>query len=462
MTARANVVIVDDEPSIRNLLRTTLEVEGFEVETQEDGAHAVARLQEGAIPQILILDVAMPGLDGLETLAKIRQIAPALKVVMLSCISDTHKVVRAMQLGAEDYLTKPFQPNELLEVLNRCLTTNSGAKQRTQDEVTELNENTFFVCASPAMQKIRSQAALVARCDIPVLLLGESGSGKEVVATLIHKLSPRATRPFLKVNCAAVPAELLESELFGYEVGAFTGAVKSKPGKFELCNKGTLLLDEIGEMPPELQAKLLHVLQDNEFSRLGGRTTTKVDVRILAATNIDVKEAMASKKLRPDLYYRLNGLQLRVPPLRERTDEIPILLKQFLARSADRFGRPAPPLSARLLQACLSYSWPGNLRELQNMVKRYLVLGDEDLAISELSSAAESAAPAPVATASGSRLKNIVRSVKSEAEAVAISDALQGTHWNRKQAARELGISYKALLYKIRDLNLQPPPQGTC
>jgi transcriptional regulator with PAS, ATPase and Fis domain len=311
------------------------------------------------------------------------------------------------------------------------------------------------------MQKIRSQAALVARCDIPVLLLGESGSGKEVIATLIHNLSPRASRPFLKVNCAAVPAELLESELFGYEAGAFTGAVKSKPGKFELCNKGTILLDEIGEMPPALQAKLLHVLQDNEFSRLGARSTTKVDVRILAATNIDVKEAMATKKLRPDLYYRLNGLQLRVPSLRERKEEIPILLKQFLARAADSFGRPAPQISSRLIQACLSYSWPGNLRELQNMVKRYIVLGDEDLAISELSGGAASY-PAAAPVEPGSGLKSIVRSVKSEAEAVAISDALQGTNWNRKQAAKKLGISYKALLYKIRELNLQPPAESTC
>jgi two-component system, NtrC family, response regulator AtoC len=237
--------------------------------------------------------------------------------------------------------------------------------------------------------------------------------------------------------------------------------VKSKPGKFELCNKGTILLDEIGEMPPALQAKLLHVLQDNEFSRLGARSTTKVDVRIMAATNVDVKEAMASKKLRLDLYYRLNGLQLRVPSLRERKEEIPLLLKQFVARAADSFGRPAPPITNRLIQACLRYSWPGNLRELQNMVKRYIVLGDEDLAISELSPTGQyPTAPASVEARSG--LKSLVRSVKNEAEAAAITDALQGTNWNRKQAAKNLGISYKALLYKIRELNLQPPVAIPC
>jgi DNA-binding NtrC family response regulator len=460
MTARGSILVVDDEPSIRNLLQTTLELENFQVQTFEDGAHALEYLRSGSSSPVMILDIAMPGIDGLRTLEQVRALAPTTKVVMLSCISDTRKVVRAMQLGAEDYLTKPFQPRDLVNVIERCIAKKPAAIGNTPDEIIDLTENTFFVCASPAMQKIRSQAALVARCDIPVLLLGESGSGKEVVATLIHNLSPRAHRPFVKVNCAAVPAELLESELFGYEEGAFTGAGRSKPGKFELCDKGTLLLDEIGEMPPALQAKLLHVLQDNEFSRLGARTSTKVDVRILAATNIDVKEAMASKKLRPDLFYRLNGLQLRVPPLRERREEIPILLRQFAARNANSFGRPAPLISARLIQACLSYSWPGNLRELQNMVKRYIVLGDEELAISELSGGTQYTPSATPESRTG--LKSIVRSVKNEAEAVAISDALQGTHWNRKQAAKRLRISYKALLYKIRELNLQPPPETMC
>ena len=455
MSTGPTVLVVDDEPSIRSLLRTTLEVEGFYVDTVEDGETALSRLRTGSSPQLMILDVALPGLDGLGTLEQVRELSPSTKVVMLSCVSETRKVVRAMQLGAEDYLTKPFQQRDLVGVLNRCLEARIPVEENGGGEVVDLNDNTFFVCASPAMQKVRSQAALVARCDIPVLLLGESGSGKEVVATLIHKLSLRASRPFLKVNCAAVPSELLESELFGYEAGAFTGAVKSKPGLFELCNKGTILLDEIGEMPPALQAKLLHVLQDNEFSRLGARATTKVDVRILAATNIDVKEAMASKKLRPDLYYRLNGLQLRVPPLRERKEEIPILLKQFLARAADSFGRPVPPISSRLIHACVSYTWPGNLRELQNMVKRYIVLGDEEMAISELTGHPSNGGAALMDSKAG--LKSIVRSAKNEAEAVAISEALEGTRWNRKQAAKNLGISYKALLYKIRELNLQPP-----
>ena len=234
------------------------------------------------------------------------------------------------------------------------------------------------------MRKIRSQAALVANVDIPVLLLGESGTGKEVLGRLIHKLSPRAHRTFLKVNCAAVPADLLESELFGYEPGAFTGATHAKPGKFELCNKGTILLDEIGEMPPLLQAKLLHVLQDQQFSRLGSRSVIKVDVRILAATNINIPEALANKRLREDLYYRLNAFTMQIPPLRERKEEIPILLKHSMTRMAERYARAPLPLSPALLQACQNHSWPGNLRELNNFLKRYLILGDENLAVSEL------------------------------------------------------------------------------
>jgi DNA-binding NtrC family response regulator len=371
-------------------------------------------------------------------------------------VGDTKKVVQAMRLGAHDYITKPFQKAELDAVIDQCLGTN---QQNYPGEVEELTDEAFFVAASPAMRKIRSQAALVANVDIPVLLLGESGTGKEVLGRLIHKLSPRAHRTFLKVNCAAVPADLLESELFGYEAGAFTGATHAKPGKFELCNKGTILLDEIGEMPPLLQAKLLHVLQDQQFSRLGSRSVVKVDVRILAATNINIPEALANKSLREDLYYRLNAFTLQVPPLRERKEEIPILLKHFMTRMAEEYARPPLPLSANLLQACAAYSWPGNLRELNNFVKRYLVLGDENLAISELHPKGDGAGAHfdPASAGSGEGLKSVARSAKDEAEADAIRKALDETNWNRKQAAVLLKISYKALLYKIKQYGIAEP-----
>jgi two-component system, NtrC family, response regulator AtoC len=307
----------------------------------------------------------------------------------------------------------------------------------------------------------------VARFDFPVLLLGESGTGKEVLAHLIHKYSDRSHRTFLKVNCAAVPSELLESELFGYEPGAFTGANKSKPGKFELCNKGTLLLDEIGEMSSALQAKLLQVLQDGQFSRLGGRTTTKVDVRVLAATNINMPQAIAQKTFREDLYYRLNSFVLRMPSLRERREEIPMMLRHFMLHLADRYACAPLTVSARLVEACENYDWPGNIRELENFVKRFLVLGDEAAAIAELQKAPAQDASNAVVIAMEEKsalpqpdLKEMVRNLKNGAEMEAIAQVLEETAWNRKRAATKLNISYKALLYKIRQYDIRPRQVG--
>jgi DNA-binding NtrC family response regulator len=453
-----SILVVDDEPSMLRYLRTLLEVESFRVETASSGEEAVKRLQDGPAPDVVLLDVLMPGgMDGLQTLEQLREKRPQLKVIMLSCVSDTRKVVQAIRLGAQDYLTKPFQKADLEAVIQLCLGSRTAAAM-PPGEIEDLGDDVFFVAGSPAMRKIRSQAKLVANVDIPILITGDSGSGKEVVAKLIHKYSPRAHRTFLKVNCAAVPADLLESELFGYEPGAFTGATHAKPGKFELCNKGTILLDEIGEMPPALQAKLLHVLQDQQFSRLGSRNVVKVDVRVLAATNINIQEAIASKKLREDLYYRLNGFTINLPPLRERKEEIGLLLKHFMRQVAERYARPPLPLSPSLVQACERYSWPGNLRELGNFVKRYMVLGDEEMAIAELTPKAEAMAAGGASgdhAAHGNGLKSLVRSVKDEAEMEAISHALDQTNWNRKKAAALLKISYKALLYKIRQYEIQ-------
>ena len=455
MSEPAKILLVDDEPGMLRYIKTLLEVDDYKVETATTGEEALQHMEKGLQPDLVLLDVLLPGIDGLETLEKLRQKRPGLKVVMLSCVNDTRKVVQAMRLGAQDYLTKPFQKAELDRVIDVCL---EQGKQVYTDEVEELADDVFFIAASPAMRKIRSQAALVANVDIPVLLLGESGTGKEVLARLIHKLSPRAHRTFLKVNCAAVPADLLESELFGYEPGAFTGATHAKPGKFEICNKGTILLDEIGEMPPLLQAKLLHVLQDQQFSRLGSRSVIKVDVRILAATNINIPEALATKRLREDLYYRLNAFTLHLPPLRDRKEEVPILLKHSMTRMAERYARAPLPLTPALLKACHDHSWPGNLRELNNFLKRYLILGDENLAVSELQPKGDgpggTRSDSGVRNDSGGGLKSLARSAKDEAEAEAITQALDQTNWNRKQAAAILQISYKALLYKIRQYGI--------
>jgi two-component system response regulator AtoC len=456
----ASILVVDDEPSMLGYMRTLLELDSYKVETATNGAEAVQRVHRDPQPSLVLLDLLMPGLDGLETLEKMREARPDLRVVMLSCVSDTRKVVQAMRLGAQDYLTKPFNKAELDAVLRHYF-ENALAIEQAGTEAEQLGDDTFFVSVTSKMKQIRAQVAQVAKVDVPVLMLGESGTGKEVIARLIHKNSARAHRTFLKVNCAAMPADLLESELFGYEPGAFTGATRSKPGKFELCNKGTILLDEIGEMPPSLQAKLLHVLQDQTFSRLGGRSVISVDVRILAATNIDVHAALQNKKLREDLYYRLNAFTITLPPLRDRKDEIPILLKHFMTRIAERYARPPLPFSPTLLDTCMKYNWPGNVRELENFVKRYLILADEAVVIRELDSRNSNGVTGdgngkPVTSANGG-LKGLVRSLKDEAEAEAITRTLEQTNWNRKEAARLLNISYKALLYKTRQYGIEGP-----
>ena len=322
-----------------------------------------------------------------------------------------------------------------------------------------LNDGSSFLGSSSAMRSIRRQIEKIADYDVPVLILGESGSGKEVVARLLHGRSVRSRQPFLKVNCAALPGALLESELFGYERGAFTGAVRSNPGKFELCKSGTILLDEIGEITPTLQAKLLHVLQDKTVCRLGGNTTVKVEARVIAATNIDICEALESGALRQDLYYRLNTIVLRVPPLRSRPEEIPSLLQHFIARFAPLYGCPVPPLSPRLIAACLQYPWPGNVRELQSFTQRFLIQGDEELSIQELQKHATSGMGSTdesdsLGETSLMNLKTLGLKVKCSAEKPAIEKVLQETHFNRKAAARRLKISYKGLLRKLREYEL--------
>jgi len=467
MASVPNILVVDDEPHMVNFLRTLLEVDAYEVETACNGLEAVRRVEEGPLPDLVLLDVAMPGLDGLETLGRISEIRPGIKVVMLSCVSDPRTVVKAIHLGAQDYLPKPFQKEDLEAVIKRVLgRSGSGPEKDAPPEIAEeVGDDLYFLAACESMRKLRSQVGMIAGVDVPVLILGESGTGKEILARLIHTLSPRAPQPFVKVNCAALPNELLESELFGYEAGAFTGAVKAKPGRFELCDRGTILLDEIGELSPALQAKLLHVLQDHQFSRLGGRSQVKVDVRILAATNVDIPHALASRKLREDLYYRLNAFTLTLPSLRERREEIPLLLRHFMARFAARYTRDPLPLTPTLVEAALGHTWPGNLRELENFVKRYLILRDECQVIQELRTHRGGADGVPVSSPATAKttdgdLKSLVRGLKDKAEIKAISDALQRTNWNRKAASRLLNISYKALLYKVREYGLEKEERG--
>ncbi|HKW56825.1 MAG TPA: sigma-54 dependent transcriptional regulator [Candidatus Acidoferrum sp.] len=463
MAQKEKILVVDDEPSIRKYLQTLLEVDGFDVETVSSGREALAKVNEGQRPDFIILDVLMPEINGLETLKELMQIDRSLNVIMLSCSNEVGTVVEAIRIGAHDYLTKPFEKSELDAAMlkSRQKKQLASENQALRDYCDQVTEDLSFLVASPQMVRIRQQILQIAPVDVPVFICGESGVGKEVVARMIHLRSKRAKQPFVKVNCAALPGELLESELFGFDQGAFTGAVRSKPGKFELANKGTIFLDEIAEMSTHLQAKLLHVLQDHQYSRLGGRHMIDTDVRVLAATNVDVQEAMKSGRFREDLYYRLNVLSILVPPLRERTVEIPLLFKHFLEQYSAKFGKTAQTPSKYLLDAAVNYPWPGNLRELENFVKRYVILEDDEGSLRELvEMAATRQRTSPrveTALPKEQGLKALVRGLKDEAEMEAIAAALERTRWCRKDAAKMLGISYKALLYKMRQFNLDTP-----
>jgi two-component system response regulator AtoC len=456
-----HIAVLDADPAILDYLHRIL-ADRFSVTLFTQAAELNRSLREFPTPDLLLMDWHISEDDSeenaLNLLAKTRASKPFLPIIMTACSAELNDVVMATRMGATNLILKPFRKGDIDLAVEQCLKSSIKPAIVSGIQGIALDENTSFVRSSKRMMEIESQCALVARADIPVLILGESGTGKEVAAMLIHKMSARSQRSFLKVNCAAMPADLLESELFGYEQGAFTGAVKAKPGKFEICNHGTILLDEIGEMPPALQAKLLQVLQDGSFSRLGSRSSVKVDVRVIAATNIDIKTAITQKTFREDLFYRLNGFTLRMPPLRERIEEIPILSQHFMHKVAAKYECDPLPISATLLRVLASYSWPGNLRELENTIKRYLVLGDEQAIIEELNPLHGSATLSLNAENAGNAsLKHLVKNLKGNAESAAIAQSLEGTGWNRKVAANDLQISYKALLYKIKQYNLSPP-----
>jgi DNA-binding NtrC family response regulator len=467
-----HVLVVASEATTLHSLSAMLAGTSYRAEESTLGEEALLRVRRDPAPDLVLLDLSDGNGKGLPILQQLRAMRPDLAIVVLSAPGDTREVVEAIRLGAQDYLNVPLQEAELQKVLLRHLraTGNAAGSRSSDDTIEQLDEDEFFVAASSDMHKVRIQAELLANIDVPVLILGESGTGKEVTAHLIHKLSSRSQRKFLKVNCAALPGESLESELFGYERGAFTGAMRTKPGKFELGDKGTILLDEVSEMPANLQAKLLHVLQDKQFCRLGGENTIEVDVRILAATNVNVHQAIAAGKFREDLYYRLSAFTIMMPPLRERQEEIPLLLQRFMRQMASQYSRPAVPFTRALIDACLRYPWPGNMRELENFVKRYVVMGDESLALSELQSGpgrkqvsvavtAEAIVPkVPENDPEQARnLKILVRNRKFETEIEEIAKALAETNWNRTAAARLLQVSYRNLLYKIQKYQMKPP-----
>lgn len=455
--SRSKILILEPDLAVLDYLRLTLGGQ-YSLSLFSDEQTLLDRLDQKEDPDLLLLALHT-NRDPLPLLTHIRCTKPQLPVIVLSCSAELRDLEMVIRLGVRAIVMKPFVGSDVEQAIEEHLA--SVEKKIPAAEALKeipLNETHSFVRSSKRMRDLEAQAALVARADIPLLILGESGTGKEILALYTHKMSARSQNIFLKVNCAAVPADLLESELFGYEQGAFTGAVKTKPGKFEVCTGGTIFLDEIGEMPAMLQAKLLQVLQDGTFSRLGSRSPMKVDVRVIAATNINMKEAMAQKTFREDLYYRLNGFTLNIPPLRERREEIPVLSEYFMRKGAKRYGREQLAFSANLMGALTDHIWPGNLRELENVINRYLVIGDEKAILDELSpSAAYQGGSAMAAEApNGAGLKAMVRNLKGDAESTAIAQVLEGTGWNRKAAANDLQISYKALLYKIKQYDLSP------
>jgi two-component system, NtrC family, response regulator AtoC len=508
------VAIVDDDSGFASYLRTFLSLRGYETRAYSRGDELLAAVRQGDPPDIVLLDVMMPGMDGLETLRNLKTARPELQVIMLSGRERAATIVEAVQLGAANYVIKPDDPEGLGEVALEAAIKSAIEKSRLVSELNELrqqlsdDQDRAVWGRNDQMQQIIRVVDQVADSDVTVLIRGESGVGKELVARALHQQSGRRQRSFVKVNCAALPADLLESELFGHEKGAFTGAATTRIGKFEQADGGTIFMDEIAEMTAALQAKLLHVLQDAEFTKLGSNKRVTVDVRVVAATNRDLEAMMLRGDFREDLYYRLKVIEIVVPPLRDRRDEILPLAEFFLARYARRYNRPLRPLSDRLVQRFLEYEWPGNVRELENMIKRAVVLQDETLVFQDLARTPRTLAqaapqpresapapPAPVYAApaahaapavhpgyaaapaghgaaaplaadsavavleepgpsANASLAEVAKHASLRAERAAIEETLHKVHWNRRKAAQQLGVSYKTLLNKIKECGI--------
>jgi two-component system, NtrC family, response regulator AtoC len=456
------ILIVEDQADARNYFETVVRCLGYPAEIAEDGEGALACLEANRAISLVLLDMLMPRRDGIETLREMRNTGRNQPVIMLSGAATTANVVQAIKAGATDFLAKPVSHEELRTAIRGALRDERAGVEDAPEPASEIRLTESWMGKEPQAAWRRAAAS-----DVPLLIEGETGSGKEVLARQVHANSPRAHKPFLKLNCAALPGELVESELFGYERGAFTGAFTSKPGKFELAQGGTILLDEIGDMDVRLQAKLLHVLQDKECERLGGQDRIPLDVRVMAATHCDLANAMDEGRFRADLYYRLNVVSIRVPPLRERKAEIHAAADSFL-RKHRTDGPQVSLLSPALRQAMLEYEWPGNLRELENMMRRLLVMQDPDELTRQLLSTGTRSAPSvirfqPAGAASsigssgGFPILEKVNEAKRKAETEAILRALDASRWNRKQAAKILRIDYKALLYKMRKLEIDQP-----
>jgi two-component system response regulator AtoC len=462
---KTQVLIVDDEPNLRKILSAQLSRDGYDVLTAEDGEQGLAQLRDHHI-DLVITDLKMPKVDGMTLLRRALQEDPDLPVVMITAHGTVDTAVEALKIGAFDYLTKPFDKDEVRQIVAKALKTRQLAGAEASGGQTAPGARFGIIGTSTGITDLYAILERVADTPTTVLITGESGTGKELVARALHDHSSRKDKPFIKVNCAAIPKELIESELFGYERGAFTGAVSSKPGRFELANGGTLFLDEIGEIPVEMQVKLLRALQESEFERVGGIKTIRVDVRLVAATNRDLKKLIAGGTFREDLYYRLNVVPIRLPALRERAVDIPLLVEHFLRRFNERLKKHVIGAAPEALDVLASYPWPGNIRELENVVERAVLFCDtenvraDDLPPEVRGSLAPTQAPITdadlqAALASEGGLKEHVKVAMNRLERELVGRALAQTNGNVTHAARLLKISRKGLQLKMKELGLR-------
>jgi two-component system response regulator AtoC len=459
-----SILVVEPDGYTADQLLKLVRQNGNVIHHETDGRSGLAKLT-AVNPDVAFIDLHLPDMDGRQLLAEVTTSGLETNVLMVSGKKNIGAVVDCMKLGAFDFIEKPFHPDDFFVAFRKIEDRMRLERevQRLRNEVERGSPYNLLFGRSRRMGAMQAIVDQIADTDITVLLRGESGTGKDLMARTIFENSSRRDRPFVKVNCAALPHKLLESELFGYEQGAFTGANHTKQGKFEYANGGTVFLDEITEMHVDLQAKLLHVLQDGEVSRLGGKEPIQIDVRVIAATNRDVEEEVRQKRFRNDLYYRLNVVNIVVPPLRERPEEIAPLIDHFLEKYSEQYSRPEATVPPELKTEMLTYHWPGNVRELENYMKRLVVVGDVGGVRREIRNSrssdsrrmADHEAPIDPKEYEGKTLRDVSRKASQKAERKILEQVLEKTRWNRKRAASMLDISYKALLYKIRQTGLE-------
>jgi len=454
------ILVADDEHIIRLVLNESLKKEGYEVDEASNGEEALLKVRNERY-DLVILDVKMPKLDGIEALKQIRKIDPNIPVVMITAYGNTQVAMKAIKEGAFDYFTKPFDVSEIRIVVKRALEKRRLENQIDRLETQLLNDHRFdrIIGTSTKMQEVFALIRKVTNNDVTVLICGESGTGKELVAQAVHYNSYRSRKPFVKVSCVAIPETLLESEMFGHERGAFTGAHQMKPGKFELAQGGTLFLDEIGDMPLSLQVKLLRVIQERELERIGGTKTIKVDIRLVACTNKNLAEAVKEGVFREDLYFRINVLPIYLPPLRERVDDIPLLIQHFIKYYNQKLGKQVKKASPGVLKILTEYSWPGNVRELENLIQRAIVLSSgEKLMPEHLPPNIHSEPILPDISALtddfSKPMPERIQAITDKLEAQMIRAALQKMNFRRQETADLLGISRKSLHNKMQKYNL--------